>query len=233
VLQFLRRRWLVASFILLLAGGAIAFLYLRRGEPLLSEVEDEPEVSAIEEAPRDLQKLREPYTAGLEALARNDGEDAVRHFSSFHFGSRPVEEYRLYYLANGHQLAGDAAAARVTLARLWRREPKMIYGTTPPSTLRRSMRARAISRKRGGVRSDWESSGRSGGRGQRAGALRLHVCTRAISPARCSTHARSSFTVPLGRSERRERAPAHAHRTSRTPRGCRSRRTRDSIARSR
>jgi len=126
VLQFLRRRWLAATVVLLLLGGTIVFLYLRRGERG-RDARREPAVSAKEEAPRDLQKLSEPYMAGLKALARNDGADAVRHFSSFDFGSRPVEEYRLYYLANGHQLAGDAAAARATLARLWRRQPRMFY----------------------------------------------------------------------------------------------------------
>ena len=127
MLQFLRRRrWIAALvFTILLIGGTITFLLMRRGEKNIGHVE--PEVSAKEEAPPDLQKLREPFTAGVAALARDDGADAVRHLSSFDFGSRPVEEYRLYYLANGHQLTGNAAAARVTLARLWRREPKMIY----------------------------------------------------------------------------------------------------------
>lgn len=124
--QFLRRRWIAAALVaLLLLGGGIAFVLTRRAEPVVSH--PEPEVSAKEEAPPDLQKLREPYAAGVAALARDDGADAVRHFASFDFGPRPVEEYRLYYLANGHQLMGNAGAARVTLARLWQREPKMIY----------------------------------------------------------------------------------------------------------
>ena len=103
----------------------MAFLYARRARPVVGHAE--PDAGSNEEAPRDLQKLRDPYAAGLAALARDDGADAVRHFSSFDFGPRPVEEYRLYYLANGYQLAGNSGAARVTLARLWRRDPKMIY----------------------------------------------------------------------------------------------------------
>ncbi len=127
MLQFLRRRrWVTVLIVaILLTGGAVALVLLRRGETLIGH--EEPEVSAKEEAPADLQKLREPFTEGVAAIARSDGRDAVRHLSSFTFGSRAVEEYRLYYLANGHQLAGDTAAARVTLARLWRREPRMIY----------------------------------------------------------------------------------------------------------
>jgi soluble lytic murein transglycosylase-like protein len=127
VLQFVRRRWLAAVIaILLLFGGIVTFFVMRRGETVTGE-QVEPDAASKEEAPPDLQKLREPFAAGIAALGRDDGADAVKHFSSFDFGPRPVEEYRLYYLANGHQLAGNTAAARATLARLWRREPKMIY----------------------------------------------------------------------------------------------------------
>jgi hypothetical protein len=127
VLQKVRRRRvaiLVVS-ILLLFGGAAALLYKRRAERAAGA--PELDVSAKEEAPRDLQKLREPYTAGVDALGRDEGAEAVKHLSSFDFGARPVEEYRLYYLANAHQLEGNNDAARVTLARLWRRKPKMTY----------------------------------------------------------------------------------------------------------
>jgi soluble lytic murein transglycosylase-like protein len=126
VLQLVRRRGFAATiaFVLLLAGGLT--FYLTRGG-VAAPADEEPEVAVEAEAPPDLAKLREPYAAGLAALNRNDGAGAVRHFQSFTFGPRSVEEYRLYYLANGHQLTGDATAARVTLARLWRREPRMLY----------------------------------------------------------------------------------------------------------
>ena len=102
--------WLAALIaILLLLGGIVAFVVMRREEPVTAASE-EPDAASKEEAPPDLQKLREPFAAGLAALARDDGADAVKHLSSFDFGPRPVEEYRLYYLANGHQLAGNAAA---------------------------------------------------------------------------------------------------------------------------
>lgn len=126
MLQVVRRRGIAVILVLLfLIGGIVALVLLRREEPAADHLE--PDAASKEEAPADLQKLREPFAAGVAALGRDDGADAVKHLSSFNFGSRPVEEYRLYYLANGHQLAGNATAARVTLARLWRRDPKMIY----------------------------------------------------------------------------------------------------------
>ncbi len=128
MLQFLRRRrWMaVAVVILLLLGGSVAFLVMRRGKTAVA-THGHPDLAPKAEAPPDLQKLREPFAAGIAALERKDGPDAVRHFSSFDFGPRAVEEYRLYYLASGYQLAGNAGAERVTLAKLWRREPKMIH----------------------------------------------------------------------------------------------------------
>jgi soluble lytic murein transglycosylase-like protein len=125
-LQSLRRHWvLTAVLALLLVGGIVAVTVFRQAPD--GRAEGEAALPDVSEAPPDLQKLRDPFAAGLAALQRNDGAAAVRHFASFSFGPRAVEEYRLYYLANGHQLAGNAVAARVTLAKLWRREPRMIY----------------------------------------------------------------------------------------------------------
>ena len=44
--------------------------------------------------------------------------EAVKQLSSFHFGRRAVEEYRLFYLASAYQLAKDSGHARTTLAAL-------------------------------------------------------------------------------------------------------------------
>ena len=77
-------------------------------------------------APPDLEKLRPTFDAGLDALRRGDGAEAVKQFSSFTFGKRAVDEYRLYYLANACQVAGDRVSARTTLARLWRRQPAFV-----------------------------------------------------------------------------------------------------------
>ncbi len=79
------------------------------------------------EAPPDLQKFRDTFASGTQALQRKDGADAVRHLASFDFGSRAVEEYRLYHLANAHQLTGNEAAVRATLAKLWAREPRLTH----------------------------------------------------------------------------------------------------------
>ncbi len=127
MLQFVRRRWLAATIAaVLLIGGVITFFVMRGGMGG-TDTDAEPETPVTAEAPPDLEKLRATYAAGVEAIHRSDGTDAVKQFESFTFGPRAVEEYRLYYLANGHQLAGNTAAARVTLARLWRREPRMLY----------------------------------------------------------------------------------------------------------
>lgn len=123
----MRRRWLLISVSLLLAVilGVGSYLYFY--SPGSPATHDEPDVAAKAEAPPDLQKLRERYAAGLAAIERDDGIDAVRHLASFTFGPRAVEEYRLYYLANGHELNGNTRAARQTLARLWRRKPRLAY----------------------------------------------------------------------------------------------------------
>jgi soluble lytic murein transglycosylase-like protein/TolA-binding protein len=127
VLHLIRRRRLAATIvILLLLAGGLGVFFWTRGRAQQPD-HAEPDLPATAEAPPDLEKLREPYTAGLAALQRDDGADAVKHLGSFTFGPRAVEEYRLYYLANGYQLTGNATGARVTLAKLWRREPRMAY----------------------------------------------------------------------------------------------------------
>lgn len=126
VLQLIRRRRFFTIVLLLSFLGVLgaSFVLLRQKS---GQDSDRAEMPMSEEAPPDLQKLRGLYADGLAALQRNDGAEAVRILSSFTFGPRAVEEYRLYYLANGHQLAGNTNAARTTLARLWRRSPRFIY----------------------------------------------------------------------------------------------------------
>ena len=127
--SFRRRGVLVAVLVVVLAGLGVAAFYLTRGIAIIPG-DDESNGSPLErQAPPDLQKLREPYTAGVTALQRDDGDEAVRQLSSFTFGPRAVEEYRLYYLANAHQLAGNDDAARKALIRLWRRSPRLIHAT--------------------------------------------------------------------------------------------------------
>jgi soluble lytic murein transglycosylase len=132
VLQFLHRRWVLASLVVVTVGIMAATLFYRR--PAV-ESHDEPDLPQKAEAPPDLAKLRDTYAAGVTALERKDGPDAVKHLASFTFGSRAVEEYRLYYLARSYQLAGNAAGERATLARLWQREPRMLHGGEAAFTL--------------------------------------------------------------------------------------------------
>ena len=129
MLPLLRRNWrLFAVVIVLLASVAgTALFFFTDGSDAPAEEETAAEVSAKEEAPPDLQKLRDGYLAGVEALQEKNAEEAVRRLSSFHFGPRAVEEYRLYYLAAAYEQAGNPAAARATLAKLWRRSPRMIH----------------------------------------------------------------------------------------------------------
>jgi soluble lytic murein transglycosylase-like protein len=117
----MRRRLIIILAIAVVAIGAGVFLYLR-------EARSHREVAAAPkpEAPPDLEKLRNAYSAGIDAIHRGDGHDAVKQFSSFSFKKRAVEQYRLYYLANGYQLANDSERARATLAALWSRQPKLI-----------------------------------------------------------------------------------------------------------
>lgn len=129
--MLLRRKWLLISFSLVLIAAIVtaSFIYLR-DQPEVDE-DDQEKVDAEKaleaEAPPDLQKLRAPYTAGVAALGRGDAASAIQHLSSFSFGPRAVEEYRLYYLAKAHEASGNDAVARLMLAKLWRRTPKLIH----------------------------------------------------------------------------------------------------------
>src|SRR5437763_3423930 len=115
----MRRLWLFSLIALAIAAGI--FVYLRQ-----TQTRRESAAPPKPEAPPDLEKLRSAYDSGLDAIHRGDGRDAVKHFSSFTFGKRAVDEYRLYYLANGYQLANDSERARATLSTLWARKPRMI-----------------------------------------------------------------------------------------------------------
>lgn len=126
MLRFFRRPWVSIPLVLIILGALAAGIWYYR-KPRKTVADAEPASIVKLEAPPDLQKLRDPFLQGREALQRKDGAEAVRNLGSFDFGSRAVEEYRLYYLANGHQLAGDARAERATLAALWRRDPRLIH----------------------------------------------------------------------------------------------------------
>ncbi|HXG59168.1 MAG TPA: transglycosylase SLT domain-containing protein [Thermoanaerobaculia bacterium] len=119
----MRRKIVIAGVVLLAAAVGGAIYWFRRPQA----VHREPALRPAPEAPPDLARFRDEFAAGVAALERGDGEDAVAHLSSFRFGSRAVEEYRLYYLANGHMLRGDLTQARRALAMLWAGEPRFVY----------------------------------------------------------------------------------------------------------
>jgi len=122
-LAALRRKWVLAAVAIpLIALIVVVTIVYSRG---VTKREAPP--PAKPEAPPDLEKLREKYTAGVDAILRNDPASAVRHLSSFTFGPRAVEEYRLYYLAGGQRLSGDVRAARKTLTHLWSRNPNLVF----------------------------------------------------------------------------------------------------------
>lgn len=119
----MRKRWLIILVIaVVVIGGGVATFFFLRGRT----AEQRAAAPQKPEAPPDLEKLRAAYTAGLDAIHRGDGDEAVKQLSSFTFGRRAVEEYRLYYLANGYQLSNDTGRARAALAELWQRSPKLI-----------------------------------------------------------------------------------------------------------
>jgi soluble lytic murein transglycosylase-like protein len=122
----LRRKWiLVASGVALIAAIIAGAVWYAR----VFAAREEVRVAPKPEAPPDLVKLRDRYTAGVDAILRRDGPGAVRLMSSFTFGPRSVEEYRLYYLAGGQQMSGSVSESRNTLARLWHRNPTLVYAS--------------------------------------------------------------------------------------------------------
>lgn len=128
VLAVFRHKWILFPIaasvvaVLAMAGFFVVRARARRMQRLVV-------LPGRPEAPPDLEKLRNAFSAGVEAVQRNDGPNAIKHLSLINFGPRAVEEYRLYYLASGYQLAGQRTGARTTLTKLWRRDPKLIYAT--------------------------------------------------------------------------------------------------------
>jgi soluble lytic murein transglycosylase-like protein len=113
-----------AVFVVALVAGGLWIVL--RPAARASREEKREEAPKKTEAPPDLEKLRNTFTAGLQAIGKNDGAAAVQQFSSFTFGSRHVEQYRLYYLARGYELAKNAEAQRVTLASLRTKSPALV-----------------------------------------------------------------------------------------------------------
>jgi soluble lytic murein transglycosylase-like protein len=119
-----RRRWVVvvAAVLVPLLGIVVVLRFARARARRVEYV-----APSKPEAPPDLEKLRPAFTAGLDAIHRRDGAEAVKQLSSFDFGKRAVDEYRMYYLANAYQLAKDGTHARTTLADLLSRHPAFVH----------------------------------------------------------------------------------------------------------
>ncbi len=126
MLAAFRHKWPLIAVAGLVVIGLFFVAYLTRHS---RQVQRQAAVPQKPEAPPDLEKLRSRYIAGVQAIQRNDGTEAVKQLSSFSFRPRAVEEYRLYHLAHGYQLAGLPARARSTLMKLWKRNPKLVYAT--------------------------------------------------------------------------------------------------------
>ncbi len=116
-----RRRWLIPIAVIVAVAAVMVYITL-----VPSMFHREAPLMAKPEAPSDLAQLRGAFHYGLDALRRGAGNDAVRYLSSFNFGHRAVEQYRLYFLANAWQIAGNPGAARVTLMKLWSAAPRMV-----------------------------------------------------------------------------------------------------------
>lgn len=118
-----RRGWVIAAVALLivvpLLVAGIWLVMRERSATVEHYTPPKPE------APPDLAKLRPAFTAGLEALHRKDAPNAIQQLGSFTFGGRAVEEYRLFYLAAAQELSKDVLGRRISLARLWARNPKL------------------------------------------------------------------------------------------------------------
>lgn len=119
-----RRKWIVTTVVVLVATGLtiIGSRYLRPRHSAKSEAGP----AHKPEAPPDLEKLRDQFLAGVAAVRAKDGAKAANTLASFSFRGRFVEEYRLYYLARGHELANRHDAARRVLAELWQRGPHAV-----------------------------------------------------------------------------------------------------------
>lgn len=130
----LRRRRLLVTVVTVVIAGLLGITAYYKLGPRETR-EQEAELAPKPQAPPDLQKLRDSFAAGMKALADKDGAEAVKHFSSFDCGPRRVEEYRLYYLGNGYQMTGNAAAARATFAKLWSRTPRLIHSDEVAASL--------------------------------------------------------------------------------------------------
>lgn len=115
--------WALAATLMALA---LALLGLMAWESRRLSLNGGPP-SMTAEPPPELAPFAAAFREGVDALGAARPERAIELLSSFSFGERPVEQYRLYYLARANELAGRKEEARRTFARLWRERPNLAY----------------------------------------------------------------------------------------------------------
>lgn len=115
---------LIAPAMILLIGGVAWWLLTAQRQRRIEEAAAKPVAAP---APPELARHREQFIAGVQALERRDAAEAERELGAFSFGSRRVEEYRLYHLSRALKEQGKNDQALKALAGLWRREPRLIY----------------------------------------------------------------------------------------------------------
>jgi soluble lytic murein transglycosylase-like protein len=86
-------------------------------------------------APPELAVHAEAFREGIEALEKGEASRSAQLLSSFSFEPRPIEQYRLFYLAGAREAAGDPAESRRTLAALWNLEPRMVHSSAVAAKL--------------------------------------------------------------------------------------------------
>jgi soluble lytic murein transglycosylase-like protein len=124
-MPYRRRHLAIAAIVLAIAGLAVVIpLMLQRDR---TREERRQATAANIEAPADLASVRPQFLEALQALHEADGARAVRLLDQFTFGSRAVEQYRLYYLATALQLSGQHLRARRVFAELWTQTPTLAY----------------------------------------------------------------------------------------------------------
>lgn len=77
--------------------------------------------------PHELEMARPGFNRALQALQEGDGGEAVEILGRLSFGERPVEQYRLYFLAQAFESDKNELESRRALARLWRLSPVFIH----------------------------------------------------------------------------------------------------------
>lgn len=113
---------LFLSLAVLAAAAAGGWLFWRSRQPRAASV-----IPAQPSAPPALAPHATRFRLAVQAIEQGDPARGVQSLSSFSFGSRPVEEYRLYYLALALEQIGNRESAREALATLWRSEPELVH----------------------------------------------------------------------------------------------------------